>query len=323
MSETRATADTATAPDAPESAPPHHRMTQAVVLTTAVACVAVFWFAGALLHVPAYRHYEGSLLQQPGAAKLTAVAAALVLFVGCAAAAQLVAGRWWLYAGLFSAAAGLAALSARAGPSRYVYFHADSAGDGRGVFLTLLVEMVLLFAAVGAVWFLVTRQAELLETAPTEPAPARLPGRSSDWTGKARAVATQAAIMAFALLIFSRTDTKKCALISVLLAAFIGTSLAEHLFREEKAGAWYWAGPLLVGAIGFLLNFFTADPLSLQTGSPAGPLAALARPLPLDYASLGTIGAILGYWIGSDHPTVATGVLLLNPHLLYRAGPSQ
>ena len=34
-----------------------------------------------------------------------------------------------------------------------------------------------------------------------------------------------------------------------------------------------------------------------KAGRGAGALAALGRPLPLDYASLGPAGAILGYWI--------------------------
>jgi len=33
-----------------------------------------------------------------------------------------------------------------------------------------------------------------------------------------------------------------------------------------------------------------------KSGQGGGLLAPLARPLPLDYASLGTAGAILGYW---------------------------
>jgi hypothetical protein len=40
--------------------------------------------------------------------------------------------------------------------------------------------------------------------------------------------------------------------------------------------------------------------VATETGRVTGVFAPLARPLPLDYASFGTAGALLGYWMGAD-----------------------
>ena len=56
---------------------------------------------------------------------------------------------------------------------------------------------------------------------------------------------------------------------------------------------------VIVGVFGYLfayLAFCSTDPITWKSGTGGGTLAALARPLPLDYASLGTAGALVGYW---------------------------
>lgn len=311
-------------PDTPSEAHAHRhlRFTQAIVLLSLALCVLLAWWAGKAFDVPAYRGYEGSLLQQPGAGGkvLAVVVAAAVLAVG-AIVGQLLAGRWWLFAGLFAAAAGWAALSARGGPSRYVYFHAADAGTGRGVFVMLAVEQLILSAVVGSIWYTLVRRAERITAAKEAAADEKVDPDllSGKLTGaRLQAVGLQAAIMAFAVMIFIQSDSKQGVMVGVLVASFIGTSLAEYWFKDEKAGPWYWAGPLLVGAVGYLLNQFTASGDLIAAGQLRGTFAALARPLPLDYVGMGTVGALLGYWIGADHPELAVGLLILQPGLAGR-----
>jgi len=307
-----AAAGVAQAADAVGQSPPssqhpqhaHARMTQVVVLVAAAACVAAFWWVGNLLDVPAHRGYEASLLLQPAVAgKVLAVLAAGVLFVVCVVVGELVAGRHWLYAGPFAAAIGLAVLSVRGGPSRYVYLYADTTGLGRGVLLVLLLEVALLFVFVGATWYLLTREA-VAQLDPQRPV-GPLSGT------RLQGLATQVALMAFLVMVLTPTDQKGQAMAAVFVAAFIATSAAEHFFVEERLGAWWWVGPLAVGAIGYGASYFLASPEVLKTGYVAGTLAPLARPLPLDYASAGTAGALLGYWfgVGERHPTMTSLVL--------------
>src|SRR3982751_2332788 len=122
-------------PDVPQGP---RRLAQLSVLAAALVCLLAFWWAGNLLHLPAERGYAASLLREPGTGRVVGIVAAMVLFVGCAVLGQFIGGRWWAYSGPFAAAVGLSAWSARGGPSRYVYFHADSAGAGKMVFLQLM-----------------------------------------------------------------------------------------------------------------------------------------------------------------------------------------
>ncbi len=96
------------------------------------------------------------------------------------------------------------------------------------------------------------------------------------------------------LLIFIATPQKKQVLAGVFVSALLSASIAENFFADRGAGRWYWAGPLIAGALGYILNSFS--PAGLETGDPQGYFAPLARVLPLDYASMGCAGTLLGYW---------------------------
>lgn len=296
---TESTAPTAPVSDAPPAPHADHGwITQLIVLAVAGACFALVWYAGALFRVPAHRGYEASLLQQPGlGGKILAILAAVLLPLACGVIGQFVAGRHWVLAGPFTVAAALSALSMRGGPSRHVFFEAAHDGQLRLVPFMLALELILLCVTVGAAWLLVTRRARAVVAAATNDGrPIATPLSAAVW----QAVLAQAAIMAFALMLLAQTDNKKQVLLSLFIAAFLGTSIAEHYFRKEAAGEWFWLGPLLVGLLGYLgaAAFGTAG--SAVTGHLAGPLAGLARPLPLDYASFGIAGALLGYWVAAD-----------------------
>jgi hypothetical protein len=300
------------------------RMTRPLVLATSVLCVSVFWGVGNLLHIPVHAGYEASLLQQPGlSGKVLAVVMAGALFVACTLGAHLLAGRRWVLAGPFAAALGLAAWSVRGGPSVYVYKYAATTGQGPAVFPMLVLELLLLFAVVGGIWWLLVRRLEAL-AAEAAKAPAPLPAppataakekpkanvKSKPYeptlVGRIQGLLTQVAIIGSIMLLLTATPDKSQVLASVLIASLVGTGLAEHYFKEEKLDRWLWAGPLIVGALGYLLTWLTGDPVvATQTGRVMGTFAPLARPLPLDYASFGTAGALLGYWMAADVPRLA------------------
>jgi hypothetical protein len=180
------------------------------------------------------------------------------------------------------------------------------------VFLMLAVELLILSAVVGAIWYRLVRQAERTTAARAEAAGETPPLGPSDLSSagfngaKLQAVGLQAVLMAIGVMIFVQSDSKQGVLVGVLVASFIGTGLAEYWFKDERAGAWFWAGPLLLGVVGYVLNQFTAADV-IAAGQLRGTFAALARPLPLDYAGMGTVGALLGYWVGAEHPELAGG----------------
>ena len=310
------------------------RMTRPVVLAMCAACLGVFWFAGWLLQIPAHAGYEASLLQQPGTGgKVLAVVVAAGLFVACTLLVELVAVRRWVLVGPFAAAVGLAAWSIRGGPSVYVYRRAATEGYGAAVFPMLLLELFLLFAVIAIVWWmlitLVQRAAEEAVEAEQRPAAPKLRGEINrrrerpPLLGKLQGLLTQVAIIGLITLVLTATADKAQVLASVLIASTIGTGLAEHYFKDEKVGPWLWAGPLVVGALGYLLTWLTGDAVAAtQTGRVTGTFAPLARPLPLDYASFGTAGALLGYWMAADMPRmVAQGLGVALTGHLYSPAP--
>jgi hypothetical protein len=273
-----------------------YRRTQALVVLACILCFALFWQIGKWLHIPAERGFEASLLQQPN--WVLDLVATYIVFACCVCIGTFIAGRSWFFGGLFSATVGLMALSGRGGGMHYVLFHAAAHGALGRVFFQLAVEQALLFLPVALIWTYFWRSydagSSTLKTA-------------SDTAGMAAssgmAVLVQVAIMAGAMLILTPTDAKKQVLIAVFLGAFAGTSLADYFIPEQKAAGWYWVAPFAVGLVGYLLAHFNNS--GFTTGSPEGTFAALARPLPLDYASTGCAGALLGYWIGGERPHVA------------------
>ncbi len=104
--------------------------------------------------------------------------------------------------------------------------------------------------------------------------------------------------MAAVELLFVQTDSKKQVLASVFIAGLAGTSVAESYFADRRTARWYWVGPVVVGVIGYIAIWITIP--KFEDGNRLLDdltFAALARALPLDYASAGMFGALMGYWM--------------------------
>jgi hypothetical protein len=260
-----------------------------LLLCGCIACFLLFWEAGHLFRIPVYAHREVSLLL--GSAPLVDLLVVMVVLVVSVLIGTLVAGTIRFDAGLFCATAGLIALTARGGTMGDVLRqYADRATMQPNAFLVLATELVILFAIVALAWsalWLLHRGDWLQGDAfrdgvedVVDPLSQRI------W-----ALAMQAAVMAIVVLLLCQTDAKKQVLASVFIGAFIGSISAYAVF-PVRPSIWYWAGPGLVGVVGYLWAF--KSPGAWQIGHPD---VALARPLPLDYASIGPAGAILGYWM--------------------------
>lgn len=275
-----------------------YRRTQFFVLIACIVCFLLFWWAGRALSIPAEKGFEDSLLQQPHWP--LDLLADYVLFGVCLLLGTLIAGWTWFFAGLFSATIGLIAFSARGGPMRYVLFHAAATGSAQHAYVLLALEQVLLFLPVAIAWWALHRRYDAMLPAPDKMKTDADDEKDESASNTLMAIVTQLVAMGFVVLLFVPTDAKKQVLIGVFIAGIIGSALAEYLFPDRKAGGLYWIGPFLVGFIGYLLaHYFGAD---FTVGTPQGNFAALAKPLPLDYASAGAAGALLGYWVGAERP---------------------
>ncbi|CAN5668640.1 hypothetical protein BH09PLA1_BH09PLA1_29670 [soil metagenome] len=255
-----------------------------LAVATAIS-FTMFWFLGSWFNIPGHRGFNASLLAQSGAVVnvLLVAIAVVVSVVFC----TLVAGSVRTDAGLFCTALGLMALSLRSGPMRYTLFDA-----GRSVFFALAVELFLLLAILSAGWIVVIfmRNLGLSRQVDRDFQPTQ-----EDFTQKILATAIQAISTLALVSILCRTDQKAQALASVGVASMVG-SIVAMLIAPTRPSIWYWPGPLLVGLLGYV--WASLNPGLLSIGQPAGYFASLARAVPLDYASAGTAGAMLGYWFG-------------------------
>ena len=276
-----------------------YRRTQFFVLVASILGFLLFWWAGRVLGIPEQMGYAASLLQQSHSP--LDLLATYVLFGVCLVLGTLIAGWTWFFAGLFSATIGLIAFSARGGPMRYVLFHAAATGSAQRAYLLLMLEQVLLFLPIAIAWWALHRRYDAMLPAPQSTKAEADDAKQETGSNTLMALVTQFVAMGFVVLLFVPTDAKKQVLIGVFIAGLVASALAEYLFPDRKAGGLYWLGPLLVGLVGYFLAHWSGADFTI--GSPLGNLAALARPLPLDYASAGAAGALLGYWVGAErHP---------------------
>lgn len=246
----------------------------AVLVALSVWC---FQAVAHWLQWPREPSHSGSLL-----ASVNPTAGLVAMGVGvlaCLALGSLVLGRTRYEAGLFAAACGLAVLASRGG----------TVGDalrtiGRpGLYQVFLYETVMLLGVIALAWlalsvFGLMGWARRDLTTPANP------------VNFLMALLIQAVVTALLVLLMARTDGNKQALTAVFLAALLG-ALCAHQTIPVSTSAPFWAGTLLVGLGGFA--WAMARPGRWQIGVPANPLTHVS---PLGYASLGTAGALIGYW---------------------------
>lgn len=288
-----------------------YRVTQFFVVLASIVCVLLFWWAARTMGIPAERGFDAGVLEQPHWPLV--LISIYVLFAVCLVVATLISGRWWFFGGLFAAVVGLSVLSARGGPIRDVLFDAQATDSPRNVFVRLALETCLLFIPIGLAWTFFWMRFDAALPAPD-------PDSRTEQMPLALALVAQTVITAAVVLLLAATDAKKQVMVSVFLGGLLGTALADYLAPHRKAAIWYWVGPLVVGMIGYLLAYVNAA--AWTNGAPLGTFAALARPLPLDYASVGTAGALLGFWLAADRPRVRFSLRPASPSVDSKEPPA-
>ena len=267
------------------------KLTQLLVLIAIGISCALFWLVGRWLRIPFELRYEPSLIQSPNGP--LAFIAEIVLIVFCWAIGDWIAGRRWRPAGLFAATVGLAVWSIRGGTMQYLLFHAQNVGVGRGVFPRLLAELVVLFVPIVAIWnWLFVRS-----IARQKPVDKKPDAESEASRSTAMAIIAQIGVTILLLyILLVETPAKKQVLVGMFIACLAGTAVAQSFFANSRSWRWYWIGPLIAGAAAYIVASFIPD--GIQIGHLTGGLAPLARAVPLDYASFGCAGALLGYRLG-------------------------
>jgi hypothetical protein len=277
---------------------PHGISSRVAVGLAILASWWIFSTGSSWLGVPPLVGFDGSLLREPS--PVGAIIGVAVLLAISTVLGTILAGSIRFEAGLLAAAVGLAAVSFRAGNIQSVLFEVEGSST---VYWGMALEMALLGGMLCGIWAVLSQLRIPVHpaTAPAAP-PAKSPGDSksagpfySENTTNYVALAIQSIITALLMIILCRAEAKQQVLASVFISAWIGAAVAQSAF-PVRSSFWLWIGPVAVGVFGYIFAGFGLL-RGLEIGHPEGAFGALARALPLDYASMGTAGAILGYWL--------------------------
>lgn len=252
-----------------------------VIWGSAAVSLAVYWWIGNGFAVPLEKGYSATLLEASGLANLLVVT---VAYLAIAAGASVTLGRFRRGIGLWAAAFGLAAISARGGTVSDFLRHGNSYG-------LLLVETVLLgvLAVAGLVVARVLSHQHPVLHIDDEPPTLQ---------NKLLSVGLQTGVTIVLIWILCQTDMKGQALAAVGAASVIGTLAADNVIPVGMTPMAVIA-PFVVAVIAYVWAMLSGHGLE-----PANPLA---RALPLDYASFGVAGTVMGHWISQQWREEAEG----------------
>jgi len=261
-----------------------------LMLGGAAASFALFSIGARYLHLQSTPGYNASLLLQQS--PVAVVMVSVVLFAASALVGTALAGAIRFNAGLLTACVGLAALSIRGGSAQYTIFTALGRAGGPGLFLVYLFELIMLSVLAGVVWVVLRGLHGAGKLQDREGPPLLDPEHPRK---ESAALVVQFVITFVGVCLLAASDAKQQVLAAIFIASFAGSAISHSSFDTGPRG-WYWLPPLLVGVAGYLLAYLS-PPDGIATANLTWTFAALARPVPLDYASAGPAGAIIGHWM--------------------------
>lgn len=269
------------------------RRSKLLLLAGALISVGIFEWVSRLFKLPQKPAFGGTLLAQPS--PLISFIILGVTLLGTVLASTLIAGSIRFDAGLLCGVIGMASISTRSGTMGDVL--REGADKGATIFIHLALELVLIYALVAIAWSMLWRMHasgllkgdEFRDGVEDTDEPVHY---------KAAALVMQVGVTALLILLLGQSEAKAQVMLAILLAALVGACAAYFMYPISPS-PWLWMGPMIVGVVGYALAYFSVThDEQWKTGRLDFALAALARPLPLDYATAGPAGAILGYWLG-------------------------
>ncbi|HEV8291182.1 MAG TPA: hypothetical protein VGP94_04645 [Tepidisphaeraceae bacterium] len=263
-----------------------------LLLTGSILCFVAFWYSGRVFHIPPYAGYQPALfLSSPYILPILIITIVLAISVAIGTA---IAGMVRFNAGLLTALFGLAALSFRGGEPRHTMLWALSRIGPDSIFLRFFLELLLLSVLVGIAWYIL----RMLYTAGKlrdRETPIMAEGDAPHVSAEASSLGVQFILTALLIMLIAQSEAKQQVMAAIFIGSW-GASAFAHTFFPTGPRSWYWLPPLLVGLFGFLLAWLFS-PTGLFTADFRGSFAGLYRPMPLDYASMGPAGAIIGHWM--------------------------
>jgi hypothetical protein len=252
----------------------------------------VFWFGGRWVRVPEYPEYQASLFLSDSVGMPLVVVA--VMFFVCMGIGTAVAGMVRFNAGVLTAALGLMALSARGGsPRQTILWAISTIGMGK-IFGRLVLELLALTVIIGAAWWVLRFLYSRGKLRDRETGQER-EGEVGGAIGELSSLAVQFLVTALGVMLIAQSEAKQQVMAAIFIASW-GGAIVAHMSFGTGARGWYWLPPLLVGLFGYVLAWLF-EPAGLAVADFRGVFAGLYRPMPLDYASMGPAGAIVGHWM--------------------------
>jgi hypothetical protein len=275
--------------DVETESPPPSFVGKVIFCGSLVVSLLLMWWIARLFSIPSQTGFSASILQQSYWILLLPVifiSMALVMLVSAVLSSPIRSDT-----PVMCTALACGVISLRGGTMQQTLFYAS----GPAIFLTLALETAILFGGLALAWLLLRQIRVRTAIKP----PSATPLDPASWDEKALAFFTHASVMMALMILLCRSDTKDQSLVCVGLSSAIAAAIAVQLVNIRDS-FWLWMGPLAVAVFGYLISYF--HPEGWQAGMLHGPLAALSRPLPLDYLSAGPAGAITGYWFSTAAP---------------------
>jgi hypothetical protein len=263
-----------------------------LLLTGSILCFIAFWFSARVFHIPPYPGYQSALFVS-SLFVLPLLIIAIVLAISVAIGTA-VAGMVRFNAGLLTASLGLAALSFRGGEPRHTLLWVLSRIGTDQIFPRFFLELLLVSVLLGIAWYIL----RMLYTAGKlrdRETPIMGEGDASHVSAEVSSLGVQFILTALLIMLIAQSEAKQQVMAAIFFGSW-GASAFAHTFFPTGPRSWYWLPPLLVGLFGFLLAWLF-PPTGLLTADFRGSFAGLYRPTPLDYASMGPAGAIIGHWM--------------------------
>jgi hypothetical protein len=146
------------------------------------------------------------------------------------------------------------------------------------------VESILLFATLLMGWMIARRI--------TRPEGSLV--LQENWlSDSALAIFAQASVNAALLILLSGWHSKGECLAVIAFTSCLA-AMPAHWLAPRTSSICFWISPMVVALFGYLCGAMAGHGMHL------GMLTALARPLPLDYAGMGPLGAMLGFWLAQS-----------------------
>jgi len=263
-----------------------------LLLTGSILCFIAFWFSARIFHIPPYPSDDATLTV--GSAYIIPFLIIAVVLAISVAIGTAVAGMVRFNAGLLTASLGLSALSFRGGDPRHTILWANSVVGPDRIYMRFFFELLILSVMVGIAWVVLRNLYTAGKLRDRETASIR-ENETLDAVAEASSLMAQFIVTALLIMLFAQSEAKQQAMAAIFVASSAGSAIA-HTSSPTGPRSWYWLPPLLVGLFGYLLAYFF-PPAGLLTADVRGSFAGLYRPMPLDYASMGPAGAIIGHWM--------------------------